>query len=291
VLSWAHGTTGLGDQCAPSTLPNIASTIDDVQLLLDAGFVVAATDYEGLGTPGEHPYLVGQSEGRNVLDAARASRALRGAGAGDRLLVAGHSQGGQSALFAGELASSYAPELHLLGVAAAAPAADLEHIMQVGSGGTGMGGAFLAMAVQGLHAAYADVDPAALLTPEALTKSEAATTQCVLATLSAFAGNRSPIFGTDPLSVPGVAGVLHTNSAGNHPAGAPLLIVQGSADTTVPKTLTDAFDVKACALGDTVDYKVYDGATHRTVISAAQDDVLTWLKDRVAGTPAPTTCN
>ena len=91
-----------------------------------AGYVVAATDYEGLGTPGVHPYLVGESEGRGVLDAARAAKALAATDAGDQVLVFGHSQGGQAALFAGELAASYAPELTVLGVAAAAPAADVE---------------------------------------------------------------------------------------------------------------------------------------------------------------------
>jgi hypothetical protein len=104
VVTWAHGTEGLGDDCAPSKDADAASTLPFVKQLVDAGYVVAATDYEGLGTPGVHPYLVGESEGRSVLDAARAARLLKGAGAGERVLVAGHSQGGQAALFAGELA-------------------------------------------------------------------------------------------------------------------------------------------------------------------------------------------
>ncbi len=117
VVTWAHGTTGMGDQCAPLKQADAASAIPYVKQLVDAGYVVAATDYEGLGTPGVHPYLVGESEGRSVLDVARAARGLNGSGASDRVLVAGHSQGGQSALFAGELAASYSPELDMLGVA------------------------------------------------------------------------------------------------------------------------------------------------------------------------------
>jgi alpha-beta hydrolase superfamily lysophospholipase len=69
------------------------------------------------------------------------------------------------------------------------------------------------------------------------------------------------------------------------------LIVQGTADTTIPKVLTDAFDTKACAAGGTVDYRTYDGATHSTVIDAAADDVVAWFKDRLAGKPAMTTCS
>lgn len=291
VVTWAHGTAGLGDQCAPSKKADVATTLPYVKQLVDAGYVVAATDYEGLGTPGVHPYLVGESEGRSVLDAARAARALDDAGAGDRVLIAGHSQGGQSALFAGELASSYAPELDVLGVAAAAPAADVEHILPLAATIGGSAG-YLAMGIQGFHAAYPDADPASVLSPDAVAKSEAATTQCSGDVMSAFEGIRGPaVLARDPLSIPAIQSLLHRNSAGNRPAGAPLLIVQGSADTTIPKVLTDAFDTKACAAGDIVDYRVYDGATHSTVIAAAQDDVIGWLKDRVAGKPAPTTCS
>ena len=86
---------------------------------------MTATDYPGLGTAGTHPYLVGVSEGRAVLDLVRAARHLPGESIGARFAVWGHSQGGQAALFAGELAASYAPELALVGVGAVAPATDL----------------------------------------------------------------------------------------------------------------------------------------------------------------------
>ncbi|HEY3673905.1 MAG TPA: lipase family protein [Acidimicrobiia bacterium] len=291
VVTWAHGTTGMGDQCAPSKQADAASAIPYVKQLVDAGYVVTATDYEGLGTPGVHPYLVGESEGRSVLDAARAARALSGPGAGDRVLVAGHSQGGQSALFAGELASSYSPELDVLGVVAAAPAADVEHILPLAAAING-GAGYLAMGIQGFHAAYPDADPAAVLSADAETKSEAATNQCSDDVMAAFQGVSGPeVLAHDPLSIPTIQSLLHANSAGNRPAGAPVLIVQGTADTTIPKVLTDAFATKACAAGDTVDYRAYAGSTHTTVINAAQDDVVQWLKDRVAGKPAPTTCS
>jgi alpha-beta hydrolase superfamily lysophospholipase len=289
VVTWAHGTTGLADQCAPSKSANAAKTLPYVDNMVKAGYVVAATDYEGLGTPGVHPYLVGESEGRGVLDAARAAKNLAATGAGDDVLVFGHSQGGQSALFAGELASSYAPELKVLGVAAAAPAADVEHILPL-AGSIRGGAGYVVMGIEGFHAAYPDADPASVLTPDALAKAQVATTQCGGAVMQVYSGSGS-VLAHDPLSIPSIQTLLHQNSAGNRPAGAPLLVVQGSADPTIPQMLSDVWTKKACAVGDTVDYRVYPGATHTSVIAAAQNDVLAWLAERAAGAPAPSTCS
>ncbi|MGH2417137.1 MAG: alpha/beta fold hydrolase [Candidatus Limnocylindria bacterium] len=89
------------------------------------GFIVVATDYEGLGTPGLHPYFVGESEGRAVLDAARAARGFICPDKDDTVALAGHSQGGHAALFAAELAPTYAEDLPVVGTVAVAPAGDL----------------------------------------------------------------------------------------------------------------------------------------------------------------------
>jgi alpha-beta hydrolase superfamily lysophospholipase len=97
--------------------------------MLAHGYVVAGIDYPGLGTPEVHPYLVGKSDAREVLDSVRAAREIPGAGAGDSFAVWGHSQGGQAALFTGLEAAGYAPELKLVGAAAAAPATDLATLM------------------------------------------------------------------------------------------------------------------------------------------------------------------
>jgi len=93
--------------------------------LLQQGVVVAATDYQGLGTPGLARTTIGLSAGHAVLDVARAARGLDGAGASGRVVLHGHSEGGHATLWAAELAGAYAPELQVLGVAASAPGAEL----------------------------------------------------------------------------------------------------------------------------------------------------------------------
>ena len=113
IVAFAHGTTGLADHCAPTRRSTPIETIALLEDFLARGFVVAATDYEGLGTPGLHQYLVGPSESHSVLDSARAAQ--RFGGGSDELILFGHSQGGHAVILANEMAPSYAPELKVLG--------------------------------------------------------------------------------------------------------------------------------------------------------------------------------
>src|SRR3954453_11911419 len=119
VVTWGHGTTGIADECAPSrdTATNPAHPFNSyiyplLKSSLKGGYAVVPTDYEGLGRPGDHPSLIGSSEGRSMLDMVRAARRLDPK-LGKRVVIAGHSQGGQAALFAARLAPSWTPELQV----------------------------------------------------------------------------------------------------------------------------------------------------------------------------------
>ncbi len=109
--------------------PTPFAQIQGLTQFLAHGDVVVATDYPGLGLAGPHPYLVGASEARAALDLVRAAHNLPEAHAGTRFAVWGHSQGGQAALFAVGLAPSYAPDLQLVGAAAAAPVTDIAALL------------------------------------------------------------------------------------------------------------------------------------------------------------------
>ena len=126
VIAWAHGTTGFAQPCAPSLLaePFVAGALPAEAQLLDRGWALVATDYIGLGTAGPHPYLIGQGEGRSVLDAVRAAHQLEQLDLAEQTVVWGHSQGGHAALWTGILAPTYAPDVEVVGVAAMAPASD-----------------------------------------------------------------------------------------------------------------------------------------------------------------------
>src|SRR3954467_14459852 len=116
-VTWGHGPTGIADECAPSrdTATNPAHPFNSyiyplLETWLKRGYAVVRTDYEGLGPPGDHPFLIGDSEGYDMLDLVRAARKIEPKLLSKKVVIAGHSQGGQAALFATALAPTWAPE-------------------------------------------------------------------------------------------------------------------------------------------------------------------------------------
>ena len=173
IVTYAHGTAGVADGCAPTRgydenqLVSYAYPL--LRRFLNAGFAVVRTDYEGLGTPGVHPFLVGRSEGRSVLDAVRAARELEPR-LSNRFVIAGHSQGGHAALFAAALAPRWVPDLKLRGTVALAPASHLreqfEATRALSNPGGGLG-SFVALGLRAVDAVAPQVGVPQLLTERA----------------------------------------------------------------------------------------------------------------------------
>ncbi len=297
VLSWAHPTTGVVDSCAPSTLSSFWDLIPGLSEFLAAGYVVAATDYQGLGTPGVHPYLVGLSEGRGVLDAARAARNIAEAGAGAQLLLWGHSQGGQASLFAGQLATEYAPELHLVGVAAAAPAGELAKLLELEQDDA-TGVVLGAYAMNAYLDIYGPMNPGMSLqqvvTPAGQTAIAQLVPLCDLTQSAQMAPIVKPVIGS--FYVPGAGSqppwstLLDENSPGHQKTPAPVLITQGTADTVVIPSTTLELAGTLCTLGDQLELKLYPGVPHTTIGYASAADVATWMAARLDGQPPTVTC-
>jgi pimeloyl-ACP methyl ester carboxylesterase len=289
VISWAHGTHGIADQCAPSRTGDMVSRLPAIGKLVAQGYVVAATDYEGLGTPGRHPYLVGASEARGVLDIAKAAQQIRDTGASDKTFVWGQSQGGQAALFAGEIAPTYAPDLDLLGVISGAPVTDAAAMFPAAATIPDTLG-FAVMGMLGLQAAYPQAKVADVLTPKGLSLTKLADQKCYGAVLSAFKQPVAQIIATNPSDVAPFPELFASDTAGTVATAAPMLVYQGLSDDVVFKVFTDQYVQKACALGNTLEYKTFSGKDHYQENDAAETDVLEWMQARLAGLPAPTTC-
>lgn len=292
IATWAHATDGLAEQCAPSL--QVTPTAPYTAQLLDAGLIVASTDYPGLGTPGINPYLVGQSEGQAVLDAARAARNLVDGAASDSVIIFGHSQGGQAALFAGQISKSYAPDLFVVGVVAAAP------VSNVGDFGPDVPGtdsdqlsAYAVLALYAWSLTYGDMPLSSVLTPSAIATTSALDQICIDQATDTYAG-----VPTDQIFLPGwkdnplVLAHLTENEPGMAPTSAPILVVQGTDDALIPYATTTALVTgRLCRTQhDTVEYMAFQGANHGTVVGVAQSDVLAWIAARFAGQGAPDTC-
>ena len=114
VISYAHGTVGVADQCAPSSSVPLERTATHLGHWLEQGYAVVTTDYVGLGTPGVHPYLDGRSAAHSVVDMVRAARAVDD-DLSSAWVAMGQSQGGQATMFTASLATDYAPELDYRG--------------------------------------------------------------------------------------------------------------------------------------------------------------------------------
>jgi len=132
LISYAVGTQGMGDSCAPSQQMENLVEYEGLGIApaVARGYAVAISDYQGLGTPGTHTYMVREAQAHAVLDMARATKNLQGSGITNTnpIGLMGYSQGGGAAAAAAELAGSYAPELNIKGSAIGAPPADLAKV-------------------------------------------------------------------------------------------------------------------------------------------------------------------
>jgi alpha-beta hydrolase superfamily lysophospholipase len=291
VVAWAHPTTGVTSLCAPSLSPGAGtSTIPGLAEMLAAGYVVTATDYPGLGTAGPHPYLVGTSEGRAVLDGVRAARALPEAGAGERAAVWGHSQGGHAALFAGQLAPAYSPDVRLVGIATAAPATDLTALLQHDIGSV-PGNVLASLALVSWAQIY---EPAGLrledvLEPLSVPIARRIAARCVepqpqlAVDLPAAEVLRLRFLQAQPWNVSGWDEVLAENTPRAPASPVPVLVNQGTGDTLVWRDVTASWVKAQCQQGADVTLREYENVTHTAIAGRSAADALTWLGDRFAG--------
>ena len=303
VVIWNHGTAGQQDSCAPSRNDLVLelregdrlatdgnSRVPALASLLQRGYVVAMSDYQGLGTPGGTEYLNGPSQGKAALDVARAVRKLPLAAAGDQVAMYGFSQGGQTSLWAAHLAGSYAPELTLRGVVATAPAARHLALSFYDLDIPENAGYFIAR-MAGLAVGHPEVRLTDMLTPAGLAMLDTQIWDC-------FEIFRQAAQMTEPYAYPqalqpGTAwrGLLEANDAFLPiPASIPILVIQGDADVDVGVQLTRDVVRDLCAGASTVEYQEFPRVNHMDMNDQAAPQMADWFAARFAGTAAPNTC-
>ena len=294
VIAWEHATTGLLQKCMPSLLSAASKGIFERDRIVMSGWVVVATDYSFAEKGGPHPYLIGEAEARAALDSVRAARKISELMLDRRMVVWGYSQGGHAALWTGIVGPRYAPDLEIRGVAAIAPAANIEKILDMNVEMDKLFGPYLA---ESYSRFYPDIKFEQAVRPEALDAARQIVNLCdflpredqerIAALAATFEG---PALATSSNKM--LQARLQQNTA-DRPIQAPVVIAQGLSDTVVPPSATDAYVEERCAAGQQLDYWTFTGRDHLTIIQPGtplEEPLIKWTTARFANEPQKPGC-
>ncbi|NDZ83146.1 alpha/beta fold hydrolase [Streptomyces sp. SID10853] len=298
IVAFAPGTQGLADTCAPSRQLAEGTEYEalPIKKLLDQGYAVVVTDYQGLGTPGVHTYMDREAQGRAVLDSIRAAQRLGAVDLPDAGPVAlyGYSQGGGATASAAELAPAYAPELKIKGAVVGAPPADMNKVADSMDGSAY--GAFFNYALSGLATSYGiNIDPYLNAHGKRVT-NDLRDNLCTTQALAKY-----PFLNSRFLTVDGRPlterlkrapwdRIVADQQLGMRKPATPVLLSHSALDDVVPQQVGKDLAAAWCRRGATVRFAGNHIPGHIAATAATSADGLPWLADRFAGKTAPTTC-
>ncbi|MDQ2991619.1 MAG: lipase family protein [Candidatus Eremiobacteraeota bacterium] len=293
VISWAHGTTGNGPQCAPSRMDLHDTEQSALDGWLSKGYAVLQTDYEGNGTPGIHPYLVGEAAARDVTDIVRAARQLD-PHIGTRWMVLGHSEGGASSLATASYGPAWAPELQLLGSIAYAPASHMfGYLYDMQSAQQPLPNvAFFFLMVRGAAAVDPDIDLHKMFYPTLTDRLPELQKRCIWELDKDFGWNSivpAELFRRDA-NLDELKRVFAANEPGALAISVPVYVFQGLKDQMVGAKATTQMVAVLCARRVNMSYATYADTDHFAVMAKSQALAEGWVADRFAGRPARSRC-
>lgn len=334
ILAWAHGTTGSAQNCGPSQITDPTRALNQYFLMngnswtdfgipngqefINEGYVVVATDYQGLGGGGKHQYAVAATNGRDVINSARAASSMAEVGAGKKTLAYGWSQGGGAAIAAASMPDylsqqgTAADNLQYLGFVALAPedvAAMLPKVPTDEAGAAKLMQEFTAANVpnvflfthfmMGLWGAQAS-NPALKLT-DVLTEEGAkvadqlSSNKCVHVMADAFnyayGDNYKSLIKPQASNTLAWLKTFVDGSVNPVKPVAPVVIYWGSKDVTVPPVMHELYQKQMCAMGANVGRIQLPGEqTHFTTPGVSAPMYLEWVKDRISGKPLANGC-
>jgi pimeloyl-ACP methyl ester carboxylesterase len=300
VVVWTHGTTGLAAVCGPSRDDANGPEhgyIEVIQGLLDkvvaSGHAVVATDYQGLGTGGFHPFLQGVPNGWNALDMLRAGRVVE-PDIGTRLAVMGHSQGGQADLFTASIAPGDLEGYELVGTVAMAPGSQIADRLDLvrKSDQVELSLPYVTYTLISYSTTHPEIDMSRILAPSAIEAIPELYEQCMTHALTQ--GFWSTAIAKDQFvpepELDAFLSVAAQNEPGTLKIAVPALIIQGDKDTTVFPSATDLLAQQLCEGGNDLEYYVAVGADHDGAMSEGGDKAVAWLADRFAGKASTPNC-
>ncbi|MEC3919077.1 lipase family protein [Nocardia sp. CDC160] len=282
VLSWEHGTVGVGDDCAPSVAGRSDRDMGFLATWMKQGYAIVATDYIGLGTPGIHAYLDGRAEAHAAIDMVRAAHAVDDALA-SKWVAIGQSQGGGAAVFTASLATRYAPELDYRGAVATGPASNIvDAATLIGPNTPAIPSshitAYATYVFNGLKAARPDFDLDSYLTPLGKQAVADAQTLCFQPLADRLNGISLNQLVSRPLSEGDFVSVARTvMDVPLTGYDRPLFLGQGTNDTDVPAPLTAKLVADMTAAGTHPEVHVYPGKDHSGAMLASLADSVPFV--------------
>ena len=334
ILSWAHGTTGSAQNCGPSQITDPTRPLNQYFLMsgnswtdygipngqefINEGYVVVATDYQGLGGGGKHQYAVAGTNGRDAINAARAASSMPEVGAGKKTVLYGWSQGGGAAIAAASIPDYQAQQgtaadnLQYLGFVALAPedvAAMLPKVPTDEAGAAKLMKGFteanvpnvflfthFTMGLWGAQASNPELKLTDILTEEgAKVVDQLSSNKCVHVMADSFnyayGDNYKSLLKPQASNTLAWLKTLVDGSVKPVKPVAPVVIYWGSKDTTVPPVMHELYQKQMCAMGANVGRIQLPGEqTHFTTPGVSAPMYLEWVKDRIAGKPLANAC-
>ena len=257
--------------------------------LVAAGYAVTASDYQGEGTPGLMPYIVGASAAEDTVMIVEAARSLPGVSLSPDYVVWGHSEGGQTAMFS-IYDHKYAPHLNLRGVVAGAPPSQFSLLYNFLV--TSPFDYYLLMVAGSYNSYYGSKKaPLSAIMTTAAAGADPATQQRLLQLCqgvvdAAVAATPDQTFADlipkNPFTVKKWAKLFTANDPASFKkkTKTPLLIIQGGDDEQIPVISTQILQSQLCKIGQPTERWVYSGQSHAGVIEPSFDDMLHWIGDR-----------
>lgn len=335
VMSWAHGTTGTAQSCGPSQVVDPAAPLNEYFLptgnswtdygvpavaeFIAAGYVVVATDYQGLGGGGRHQYALAETQARDSVDAIRAAGSMTETGAGLQAVIYGWSQGAAAAIAAASMpdyitrkgtafdgveivgAVAMAPE-YFRALAPAAPLTDETAAAMMAEAAKAFSNSVnnfnhLAMTLWAEQAAYPDK----LKLTDVFTEDgarfvdEIMTNKCVHAASDSITYSYGDQFASllrpEPANATLWAQTMIDSAGPDVKPVMPVIIYWGTKDVVVPPVMHKIYRERMCQLGGNVARVQLKGdLTHFATPAASQPLYLPWIADRLAGKPAPDGC-
>jgi hypothetical protein len=299
VISWAHGTSGLADACAPSRTGPALPERDWAYLgaWMKQGYAIVASDYAGLGTPGLHAYLDGRTTAHNVVDIVKAGRSYTRTHlpAGQRLsrkwVTIGQSQGAGASIYTARYATKFGgPGLDYRGAVGTGVPANIETtVLLLGPAAPPVPmpkgiTAYMSLIFASLRYAHPELGIDGILTDAGRRALRLAKTTCTFELEEKLDGEVIGSWFTAPvLTLPGFASTVRDYMA--MPTSGfdkPFFMGHGLLDTDVPVAVTLPY-VTQLTLGlEPVTFKLYP-TDHSGTMLASQPDSIPFVKRLFAG--------